>query len=156
MKIVTLLENTSRRPDLSAARGLSLYLEAAGRKILFDMGPDASVLENARALGVDLAAVDTAVLSHGHSDHGGGLAAFRAVNSKANIYLRREALGAYYAVLPGREPGYIGLPPEAEALRERFVFTGPEEALGDGLTLFSDVEDDRSLRAVAPLSLIHI
>ena len=150
MKIITLLENTARRPGLAAARGLSVYAETAAHRILFDMGPDGTFLENARALGVDLSAVDIAVLSHGHSDHGGGLAAFRAVNSKANIYLRREALGAYYAVLPGREPGYIGLPPEAEALRERFVFTGPEEALGDGLTLFSDVEDDRSLRAVAP------
>ena len=101
MKIITLLENTSSRPGLAAARGLSLYLEAAGRRVLFDMGPDASFLENARALGVDLSAVDTAVLSHGHSDHGGGLAAFCAINARAGIYLRREALGAYYAVLPG-------------------------------------------------------
>lgn len=150
MKIVTLLENTSRRPGLAAARGLSLYVETAGRRVLFDMGPDASFLENAKALGVDLSAVDTAVLSHGHSDHGGGLAAFCEMNDKARIYLRREALGAYYAVLPGQEPGYIGLPPEAERLAERFVYTGDREDLGDGLTLFSDVEDDKTLRAVAP------
>ena len=149
MKIVTLLENTSRRPGLTPARGLSLYLETAGRKVLLDMGPDASFLENARALGIDLAAVDTAVLSHGHSDHGGGLAAFCAVNGKAKIHLRREALGAYYAVLPGQEPNYIGLP-ETEGLAERFVFTGDQEDLGDGLTLFSGVEDDKALRAVAP------
>lgn len=149
MKIVTLLENTSRRPGLTPARGLSFYVETARRKVLFDMGPDASFLENARALGIDLAAVDTAVLSHGHSDHGGGLAAFCAVNGKAKIHLRREALGAYYAVLPGQEPNYIGLP-ETEGLAERFVFTGNQEDLGDGLTLFSGVEDDKALRAVAP------
>lgn len=149
MKIVTLLENTSRRPGLTAARGISLYVETNRRKVLFDMGPDASFLENARALGIDLADVDTAVLSHGHSDHGGGLAAFCAVNGKAKICLRREALGAYYAVLPGQEPNYIGLP-ETEALADRFSFTGDREDLGDGLTLFSDVEDDKALRAVAP------
>lgn len=149
MKIVTLLENTSGRPVLAAARGLSLYVEAAGRRVLFDMGPDASFLGNARALGIDPAAVDTAVLSHGHSDHGGGLAAFCECNRRAKIYLRREALGAYYAVLPGQEPNYIGLP-ETEGLAERFVFTGDQEDLGDGLTLFSGVEDDRALRAVAP------
>ena len=149
MKIVTLLENTSRRPGLTPARGLSFYVETARRKVLFDMGPDASFLENARALGIDLADVDTAVLSHGHSDHGGGLAAFCAVNGKAKIHLRREALGAYYAVLPGQEPNYIGLP-ETEGLAERFVFTGNQEDLGDGLTLFSGVEDDKALRAVAP------
>lgn len=150
MKIITLLENTSRRPDLAAARGLSLYVETAEHKVLFDMGPDASFLENARALGVDLSAVDLAVLSHGHSDHGGGLAAFCEINRKAKIYLRREALGAYYAVLPGQEPCRIGLPPEAARLSERFVYTGDRETLGGGLTLFSDVEDDRSLRAAAP------
>lgn len=150
MKIVTLLENTSRRPGLAAARGLSLYVETAANKVLFDMGPDASFLENARALGVDLSAVDIAVLSHGHSDHGGGLAAFCGINPRTNIYLRREALGAYYAVLPGQEPGYIGLPRMAATLSGRFVFTGERETPGAGLTLFSDVEDDRSLRAVAP------
>lgn len=150
MKIVTLLENTAHRPGLSAARGLSLYAETRRRKVLFDMGPDGTFLENARAMGIDLSAVDTAVLSHGHSDHGGGLAAFCAVNQRAGIFLRREALGAYFAVLPGQEPGYIGLPPEAAKAADRFRFTGELEDLGDGLTLFSDVEDDRTLRAVAP------
>ena len=38
MKIVTLLENTVCRPDLAAARGLSLYVETRRRRILFDMG----------------------------------------------------------------------------------------------------------------------
>ena len=150
MKIVTLLENTSRRSGLAAARGLSLYLETARRKVLFDMGPDASFLGNAGALGADLAAVDTAVLSHGHYDHGGGLAAFCECNRKAKIYLRREALGAYYAVPPGEEPRYIGLPPEAGDLAERFAYTGALERLDQGLTLFSGVEDQPSLRAAAP------
>lgn len=150
MKIVTLLENTSRRPGLTAARGLSLYAETAERKVLFDMGPDRAFLENARALGVDLAAVDTAVLSHGHSDHGGGLSAFCQLNDHAKICLRREALGAYFAVLPGQEPHYIGLPRALATLSKRFVFTGDSEDLGDGLTLFSGVEDDKALRAVAP------
>lgn len=150
MKIVTLLENTARRPGLTAARGLSLYVETAEHKVLFDMGPDAAFADNARALGVDLAAVDMAVLSHGHSDHGGGLAAFCGINRRAGIYLRREALRAYYAVLPGQEPGYIGLPRLPAALSERFVFTGDCEKPDGGLTLFSDVEDDKALRAVAP------
>ena len=150
MKIITLLENTARRPGLAAARGLSVYVETARRRVLFDMGPDASFLENARALGIDLAAVDTAVLSHGHSDHGGGLSAFCELNDQAKICLRREALGAYFAVLPGEAPRYIGLPRALATLSERFVFTGDCEDLGDGLTLFSDVEDDQSVRAVAP------
>ena len=149
MKIVTLLENTACRPGLRAARGLSLYVETRRHRILFDMGPDPQFLDNARELGIDLSTVDVAVLSHGHSDHGGGLAAFCEVNQTARIYLRREALGAYYAVLPGQE-NYIGLPEEPEAVRRRFAFTGEREELDEGLRLFSGVEDDRALRAVAP------
>ncbi len=150
MKIVTLLENTACRPGLAAARGLSLYVETAGHKVLFDMGPDDTFLANAQALGIDLSAVDTAVLSHGHSDHGGGLAAFCEVNHRAKIYLRREALGAYFAAPAGQEPRYIGLPRKTAMLSERLAFTGECKALDKGLLLFSGVEDDPSLRAAAP------
>lgn len=150
MKIITLLENDACDADLTAARGLSLYVETRRHRILFDMGPDASFLDNAAYLGADVAAADMAVLSHGHSDHGGGLAAFCRVNSRADIYLRREALGDYFAVLPGQEPQYIGLPRTMAMLSERFVFTGARQELDRELTLFSDVEDDRTLRAVAP------
>jgi len=150
MKLITLLENGSRRADLTAARGLSVYVETANHKVLFDMGPDASFLDNARTLGVDLAAVDTAVLSHGHSDHGGGLEDFCRVNSQAKIYLRPEALQPYYAVLPGKEPSFIGLETPPDFIQKRLAFTGPSLRLDDELLLFSDVEDDKTLRAAAP------
>ena len=93
MKITVLLENTACRADLCAAHGLSLYIEACGRRVLFDMGPDEGFLQNAGSLGVDLTAVDLAVLSHGHDDHGGGLAAFCRVNPTAPVYVHRRALG---------------------------------------------------------------
>ena len=46
MKITTLLENTSARPELSAEHGLSLYIETAEHRILFDMGQTELFLEN--------------------------------------------------------------------------------------------------------------
>lgn len=150
MKIITLLENDTCRTDLTAARGLSLYVETARHKVLFDMGPDANFLDNARTLGVDLSAVDTAVLSHGHSDHGGGLEAFCRINSQAKIYLRPDALQPYYAVLPGKEPQFIGLETPNDFIQKRFAFTDAVLRLDGELTLFSDVEDYQSLRAVAP------
>src|SRR5262245_25308385 len=42
--------------------------------VLFDGGPSGLALEhNAPLLGIDMGAIDTVVLSHGHIDHAGGL-----------------------------------------------------------------------------------
>jgi 7,8-dihydropterin-6-yl-methyl-4-(beta-D-ribofuranosyl)aminobenzene 5'-phosphate synthase len=61
-----------------AAWGLSLVITAhvgdTRHTVLFDAGPEAYAFErNARRLGVDLGAIESAVLSHGHFDHAGGL-----------------------------------------------------------------------------------
>lgn len=63
IRVTTLLENTACRAGLCAAHGLSLYIETPRHEILFDMGPNADFIANARALGVDLGAVDLAILS---------------------------------------------------------------------------------------------
>ena len=67
MKITALVENTvsgQLAGTLGREHGLSLYIEALGHKILFDMGQTDLFARNAAALGADLAAVDLAVLSH--------------------------------------------------------------------------------------------
>ena len=138
MKIVTLLENTACDAGLCAAHGLSLYIETPKHKILFDMGPDARFLDNAKKLGVDLSAVDIAVLSHGHYDHGGGLRAFCEINSQADIFIHTDAFGDFYAVEEGKEPRYIGLDPELWELESRVIPTADFVKLDDELTLFSD------------------
>ena len=138
MKITTLLENTACRAGLCAAHGLSLYIETPRHKILFDMGPNEDFIANAKALGVDLAAVDLAILSHGHYDHGGGLVAFCRVNAHAPVYIHKDAFRAYYALEEGRAPRYIGLPRGLEDFRDRFVLTEGETVIDDELTLFSE------------------
>ena len=73
MKVVILMENSTCRDTVACAHGLSMYIETDKHKILFDMGPDAQFIDNAKALGVDLTQVDIAFLSHAHNDHCGGL-----------------------------------------------------------------------------------
>lgn len=138
IRVTTLLENTACRAGLCAAHGLSLYIETPRHKILFDMGPNADFLANAQALGVDLTAVDLAILSHGHYDHGGGLAAFCRVNDHAPVYIQKFALGAYYALEEGKEPRYIGLPQELADFHDRFILTEGETVIDDELTLFTE------------------
>ena len=130
MKITVLIENTTVRPDLDCEHGLSLYIEACGKKILFDAGQTGAFADNAQKLGIDLATVDLAILSHGHYDHGGGLLRFLQINQTAPVYLRREAFGPHYN---GVEK-YIGLD-LALGDHRQLRFAQGDLSLGEGLTL---------------------
>ncbi len=92
MKITALIDNDRApdRPDLRPEWGLSLFIEHLGRRILFDSGASAAFASNAAILGIDLSAVDLAVLSHHHADHAGGFAHFLTVNSTALLHLSRH------------------------------------------------------------------
>jgi 7,8-dihydropterin-6-yl-methyl-4-(beta-D-ribofuranosyl)aminobenzene 5'-phosphate synthase len=66
------------RAGLLGEPGLSYLVRAGGTTLLFDTGLNMrgvdrpALVENAAALGVDLAAVDGVVISHRHADHVGG------------------------------------------------------------------------------------
>jgi 7,8-dihydropterin-6-yl-methyl-4-(beta-D-ribofuranosyl)aminobenzene 5'-phosphate synthase len=65
--------------------GFAALVEADGHRLLFDTGarPE-TVHANARELGVDLANVETVILSHHHGDHTGGLITLRKAFREAN------------------------------------------------------------------------
>ena len=82
--------------------GYAALFEYGGRRILFDTGNDPNILaRNARAKGVDLAALDFVVMSHRHGDHLGGLAHVLRVNPDVTIYAPKEKFGVYGSDLPG-------------------------------------------------------
>jgi len=137
MKITALAENTSEREDLKTVHGLSIYIETPMHKLLFDTGPEGIAFVNAEKLGVDLADVDAAIISHGHYDHGGALKKFLEVNGKAKVYIRELAFEPYFVNNAG-EKKYIGLDKEL-AKSDRIVFTGDTMRIDDELFLFSDV-----------------
>ncbi len=97
MKILNLIEDTKGRSDLTNAHGLSFYIETKMHKIILDLGPSEDTIHNARTLDVDLAEVDTVILSHGHYDHSGGIIPFTKINDKAIIYMQDNVTKEYYA-----------------------------------------------------------
>ena len=137
MIIKVLTENTSVSPKFKAEHGLSLYIETNGHKILFDTGQTDIFADNATLLGIDLSKVDIAVLSHGHYDHGGGIAKFLELNHTAKIYMSRYAFEPYYN---GTEK-YIGLDLSLKN-SDRIIFVDDVLELDEGLVLKSCNEKD--------------
>jgi len=138
MKIVTLMENSQGSCSCLCEHGLSVYIEANGRKILLDTGAGEGFIKNAEIKGVDLRQVDTVVISHGHYDHTGGLLEFFKINSKAKIYIHKEAVGDFFVVSPA-ETRYIGMDKKITNL-ENVIFLDDNCELGDGISIFSGVK----------------
>jgi 7,8-dihydropterin-6-yl-methyl-4-(beta-D-ribofuranosyl)aminobenzene 5'-phosphate synthase len=111
MRVTTLIENRGSKADshLVSEWGLSLHITFNGHGILFDMGTSGSFAKNARHLSVDVASVNTAVLSHHHFDHGGGLRQFLEQNSSANVHLGETPNGDFFAKIFGFVKKYVGL-----------------------------------------------
>lgn len=103
MRITTLVENrpSPDDPALQAEWGLSQHVEIGGHRLLLDMGASDAFACNAPLLGVDIASVDAAVLSHQHYDHGGGLRRFFELNDHAPVYLAPAPAGEPVGRMPG-------------------------------------------------------
>ena len=77
VRITTLIENNmDDHSQLIYEHGLSLYIEADGKKILFDTGESGAFVDNAKSLNIDLQSLDFCIISHGHYDHSGGVKKF--------------------------------------------------------------------------------
>lgn len=147
MKVVCLIENTSCYADIEAQHGLSFYIESNGKKIIFDTGASDRFLNNAKKRNVDLTAVDTIILSHGHYDHTGGLHGLLQQNDHAVVYMREWALEPHYSLHSGK-PAFIGIPENSmneikNLPPNRIHFTQSveslEQLLGKNCFLFSNV-----------------
>jgi 7,8-dihydropterin-6-yl-methyl-4-(beta-D-ribofuranosyl)aminobenzene 5'-phosphate synthase len=141
MKITALVENTSNRSDILSKHGLSLYIETRNHKILFDLGPDDTFIKNAAILDVDLSGVDTVVISHGHSDHGGALELFLKHNTKADVYIHEKAFEPHAVSVMGIKFN-AGLDDKLKCNPRIKLISGLTEIDGE-LIIFSDVTERR-------------
>lgn len=135
MEIITLVENLTYQQGMLGEHGLSFLVSAGDRQILFDTGQSDLLVHNAKKLNVDLSAIDAVVISHGHYDHTGGLAAFFEINDHASVWLKPEALYEKLSVTTGKSR-YIGIDKEmVQKYRERFCFITGQMEIAPGLTI---------------------
>jgi len=95
--ITILIEDSVSGPILKAEHGLAFWIDTGSHCILFDTGQSPLIMANANELKVDIDAVDTIALSHGHYDHCGGLADVLAnAADKVTVYAHPRALDPKY------------------------------------------------------------
>ena len=93
MKWTVLVDNRTNNPSLTMTEhGLSILLETEKLSILLDTGASDLLIRNAERLGKDLSRVDYVFISHGHSDHAGGLKHFMEINKKAKVIVSPDAI----------------------------------------------------------------
>lgn len=138
MVITTLVENTSLLKEFKCKHGLSLHIKTNKHNILFDLGSNGLFIENAIKLNIDISDVDILVISHGHKDHGGALKLFLQHNSKAKIYINKDAFNKYYTSVLGALKFYVGLDDRLQ-FNERIIFTEDIFQIDEDICLFSNV-----------------
>ena len=96
MKWTVLVDNRTNNPTFETEHGLSILLETEKHSILLDTGASDMLMRNAERLGKDLSTVDYVFVSHGHSDHAGGLKHFMAINKKAKVIVSPDAISGRF------------------------------------------------------------
>ena len=141
IEITVLIEDKPAPADgdipskLKYEHGLSFFIRTGTVNFLFDAGQSRNFAVNAEKIGIDLTAADFAVISHGHYDHGGGIAGFLELNSSAPVYLHEKAgLPIYFSRKAAAKEDYIGLPQKPFSdFPERFTYISSHSQAAPGI-----------------------
>ena len=96
MQWTVLSDNRSCNPALETEHGLSILLETGKHRILLDTGASDVFIRNAEQLGIELSKVGYVFISHGHSDHAGGLRYFMERNQQAKVIVSPDAMSGKF------------------------------------------------------------
>jgi 7,8-dihydropterin-6-yl-methyl-4-(beta-D-ribofuranosyl)aminobenzene 5'-phosphate synthase len=118
-RITVLVDNAVAAPGpLLGEHGFAAWVEMGRDRVLFDTGRGTALLPNAAALGLDLARAGAVVLSHGHSDHSGGLAPLLAAFGPRTVVGHPGVFAARSWVKGDGSRRPIGIPHSREELEK--------------------------------------
>ena len=121
IEIRTLLDNVgTEHKSLTAKHGLSMFVRTDSLKLVFDCGPDATAVNNARLMDTPIQTADYVILSHSHYDHSGGYPDFVRNQVKGTLYTGPDYFEPKYA-FDGVKYTYLGAGFDEQFLAENQI-----------------------------------
>ncbi len=137
MKWTVLSDNRTNDDQLQTEHGLSILLETDKHCILLDTGASDVFIRNAEKMGIDLSTVDYVFISHGHSDHAGGLKHLMKINDKAQVIVSPDAVsGKFYSKRGNLHSITTEWP---EGLEERILQIDHSQEIAEGLHIIAHI-----------------
>ena len=137
MRLVVLVDNNTFIDQYYLGEpALSIYLENAGRKYLFDTGYSDVYVKNAASMKLELHKLDAVIISHGHNDHTGGLAYFPKMQARPKLIAHPGIMDAKRAAGLA-----ISIPVAEDYVRASFtpVFTREPYWLDESLVFLGEI-----------------
>lgn len=110
MSRITIVVDNQTAHGLAVEHGLALAIDSSAGRFLFDTGAGAALLPNVAALGMTTDSLRRVILSHGHYDHTGGLAALAAAAPGLEVFAAPGVTQQRYSCHPGQPARELTMP----------------------------------------------
>jgi 7,8-dihydropterin-6-yl-methyl-4-(beta-D-ribofuranosyl)aminobenzene 5'-phosphate synthase len=137
MKWTVLSDNRTNDSQLEIEHGLSILLETDKYRILLDTGASNLFIRNAEKMGIDLSTVDYVFISHGHSDHAGGLQHLVEHNRQAKVIVSPDAVR--WKFFSKRRYLHSITTEWPEEMQKRMIFVDDSCEIADGLHVIAHI-----------------